>query len=517
MPQETIAKRLRFKDSINHMVPLDAKNPMYEGLRMERCYDLVANAAHKHLEDTAMVKDIPWSERDVEAMKTFLLEVAEYAHPNLFSNFPEHLMLASIYAEKLARRLNNPAINPLEARTLALFHDIGTIIDAPDYARKDAIGHRLAARGDVQIREDVLAKLPNILGILGMSNNSVESLADVPIAQRVLDMENLGKRNPDGTLFSQEQMKAYTLAQPKRYEIKSPYPSTRKGLQALNEGRQQFATHLVVEEIEWFEKQGINFDALREEIWEEFQRPENQQWILAFQDRQQTLNRNTDEALGRPAIHTIVFDIGNVLVNAPDEILTEKIATEFSCSQEDILAFLTQYATQAMSGKMGEKEFLRLFYENRGKPLSDNIEEARRPFIHPEIYESVEGMQELLRDLSANHRIQIRFLSDVIPSVKDVVLAKLHQYYPEVDTASALFSCDIGASKREQNALAFQKLDEHLGNPDPETVLFIDDNSKYVDIASVRYKHRKFHFRPSAYGKSPAQRLREELKGATIL
>ena len=92
------------------------------------------------------------------------------------------------------------------------------------------------------------------------------------------------------------------------------WPSEKRGIEALEQGKQALAITLVIEEIEWLEKNyKIDFTALREEVLQEFQKPENQNWLLQARNAQENLNPKFDELLGRPPVKTVIFDFGDVL------------------------------------------------------------------------------------------------------------------------------------------------------------------------------------------------------------
>lgn len=232
---------------------------------------------------------------------------------------------------------------------------------------------------------------------------------------------------------------------------------------------------------------------------------------------QQKLSMNTEKELAKPQIKTIVFDVGNVLVNAPTGILVEKIAEKLGIPKEEMNAFFTAYDKPAMGGKMSEEEYLQRLYAMSEIPMPENLEEARQVFQYPELYSPVEGMQALVKELQRNPSIQIRVLSDIEPPLKPLMLTKLQEYYPSINPETVFFSCDIKASKAEEGSPAFEELLKRLGNPDPVTVFFTDDKKQFVDNGQVEHGIKTFHFHSDEEGVSPSQRLRHELEKAGVL
>ena len=248
----------------------------------ERRYLSIIEIGNRYLIDTSLVVDKPWEVSDEQAIRRFYLSAVKFSSPKLRSNFGSHLLTTSIYAGKIADGLATPDINPIEFRILGWIHDIGTLIASGDYFRKDLIGRDMLA--NLNFRKVVIEKLPDIPAILGLSSNVINSIKDVTLMQMIIDVaDNLGKYNPDGSLFSVDEMIEYVKSQPNRYKISSEALTTvRAGLNALNEGKQEFAIKLLLDEISYIQGRRVNFDFMRSVTWEEVHEEYNQKWLQEF-------------------------------------------------------------------------------------------------------------------------------------------------------------------------------------------------------------------------------------------
>lgn len=405
-------------------------------------------------------------------------------------------------------------MSPEEAQCLALLHDLGRMVVPHRYLRTDLVGQRLIQR--IGIREELWRKQPPVPSILGRGK-AVGSINDLSPAQRLMDVaDNLGKRNQDGTLFNEEQMKDYNSNRTERYK-EVAWSSERFGISALETGKQKFAISLVKDEIEWFKNKGIDFKKLRQEVEDEFKKPENQEWLFAVKEAQETLDPEIDKFLGRPPIKTIIFDFGNTLT-APfiDERLFEEMAKDLNVSAELIEEAISKMVAEgAMSGVKTEEDYLRDFYREIGKNFS-TVEDAKNFFIHPNIYIPAEGMQRVVHRLSNNPQVQVYVLSDAIEPL-DIVFEMIRNLYPQIQMDHILISSKISASKRETQNSSFKKFLEQLGNPDSQTVLFIDDLEKYTTSARALWGIRSICFRDNPFGQNASARLENELEKATLI
>lgn len=493
--------------------------------------DLIVDLAREHFQGTALVKDQPWSPEDPKHVKDFLIAAAPFAHPKVFPSYWEHIVIASIYARKIAEKAPNLGLDPYEAEVLDLMHDTGRLAIPNRYLRNDLVEDSVFKL--VGIRSELLSKLPSVPAIIGVkvpfvSSAVYQNIEDVPPIQRALDFtDNFGKKGSNGRLFTVSDHMAYSAGISARY-TGGMWPSERTGKKAYagNIEKQQFANKLLLEELQWLEKEyGIHFYELREEVEQEFQKPEHQEFLLALKDAQETLDPNIDQILGRPPIKVVVFDKGNVLTGNADGrdidlLLAQKLVTHFECGTEEAYKALLESIAdgKAFSGKISEEEYLREFWQRLGKIPPTTLDELRAPFVHPEIYTPIEGMKEIIDTLAKNPDIQIYCLSDAITAVTPTALASMREHFPQINPENILVSNVIGASKKEPGSPAFAKLLEALGPVDPQSVVFIDDTEGYTTTARANNNMRGFTFCGNQFKQlSPTERLRKELKKAGLI
>ena len=492
-----------------------------EGQDANLRYPLVIQTGQKIFDDTALTLNRPWSERDVLATRQFLVEVAPFAHPKVNPSYWEHLVISSIYSRKIAEKAGRDDFNPYESETLLLLHDLGRVVVPHRYLRTDFIEHRLFER--IGIRTDLEQKLPSMNRILGLSNpdQTFQSIDDIPQLQILTQLpDNIGKKGSEGNLINVKSLADYVSSQLGKY-TGEVWPSENRGKYALNEeGKQAKAIELLLDEIRWAEREyRIDFDQLREEVTQEFMLSENQAFLFRLRDAQESLDPAIDTLLRRPPIRKVVFDIGNVLLGGPggvdiDLALAEGLARELYCSSEEAYKSLLESVTdEAMSGRMSEEEYLTEFWYRSGKKPPLTLDAMRRPFIQPQIYSPIEEMQDIVEHLSRNPSIEIHCLTDSIAAVTPTVLQALQTYYPQIKLENIYVSNRQGAAKREKEGPAFRVLFERLGNPDPQTVLFIDDKEPYTATFRSIYGGRGFTFRGNPYqGLNSSQRLKSELQ-----
>jgi FMN phosphatase YigB (HAD superfamily) len=446
-------------------------------------YERACDLAKKHLSETPLVQERQWNDDDLEKVQLFLLELASSSHHKLSYNYIVHVLSTSIMAglvvEELSKSETTPSLDPIEARALGLLHDLGALIGDPSiYLRKDLVQHRFFTK--LGWRDDVLSKLPNIPGILGVLGQSVDALKHTSPLQRVLDaVDNLSKFKPNTQqLFSHHEIVRYMYEQPRRYSD-TGWPSQRRGLNALNIGRKDFSIQLFEEEVAWLEQQGVDLEAVRQQVQVEFQKPENAQFIESFQDKQESSDYDAEnESEHLPNLTTVVFDVGNVLISSDDNYLIGCVARYLTCDASVIEKYFDEYNTEAMSGRMLEEDYLKGLYAAAGVEYPSTLDDARKAFEHPNVYNIIDGMPELLAQLRANNpTLEVTFFSDIIPSLVPLVSKKLAEY----KNVFPLYSCQELVSKREGRA--HQWMVDKL-SIDPKKVLFIDDNISYVDAAA---------------------------------
>ena len=490
-----------------------------EGLDAQRRYLSASAIGQDVLRDTALVEETkPWSLEDIKRTKEFLLKVAPLTHPRLYPNYWDHLLLTSIYGQKIAEKANLEELQPQEAAVLGLTHDLGKTIVPHRYLRTNLVETRFAQR--IGIRPELTEKNPPIPAILGLGKHPVLTLDDLSFAQRIMDVaDNLGKLNRDGSLFDVKQISGYAAGQSGRYR-NTLWPSEKRGIKALEQGKQALAITLVIKEIEWLEKNyKIDFTALREEVLQEFQKPENQNWLLQARNAQENLNPKFDELLGRPPVKTVIFDFGDVLTaGGLDEKLIAAMAKVVESPAETVSTALGAILGQgALSAVLKEEEYLERFFKALGKPFP-GIEKAKTVFMQPEIYEPCPGMPKILASLSQNPNIAIYVLSDAVAFLAGPIRKAIQENYPQIPMDHVYISSERKVAKSENRADFWQKVLELVGNPDPSSVLFIDNNEVYTTSARAVGGIRGLTFRGDPDSNlSPETRLEKEFAQAGLI
>ncbi len=468
---------------------------------------------------TGLVQERPVTDEDFQIIKQVTLEYAPFFPDKADSHLIRHFILASIYQGKISERVAGSSLTLAEAQVLGFIHDFGRFDIAHRYLTNNVVEWLLFKR--LGVRQDLTTKLYPVPGVIGVrrfgSGQVIESTDDLSLEQIINDVaDNMGKLNPDGSLFSVEQFVSYSTGQPKRY-TGGVWASERRGLKALTlEGKQRHAIELLLQEIELLRtRYGIDFDGLRQAVFKEFSQPAVQSYLYDFRDSRESLDPRIDELLGRPPVGTIIFDVGGVLNQDADPALLKNLVSYFSVSEDQVLEAFSGMNDLAMAGQINEEEYLRRFWEYLGKTCPVDIEVARKPFVQPDIYLPVEGMYEIIRDLAGNQDLRLYVLSNIIPPLTSTVSVFLRTHYPFLNPDNIYYSCDIKASKKEVNTP--EVVLQRIGNPDPGSVLFIDDVTGYVDLFR-RNNTRAFTFQNNPYsGTTSAERLRNELELANII
>lgn len=256
---------------------------------------LIFHIAQAYLPETPLVQEREWEEKDIATIKKFLVDAAPYAHPKVYPNYWEHLSLSGIYGRIFSAQIPDADISPVEAEAIGLLHDLGRLIVPHRYYRNDIVENLIFK--DLGIRNEFLSKTPPMARILGRAS-LVKGIGDLSGAQRIIDVaDNLGKRKPDGSFFGIEDITPYASGQSERYKD-VVFPSERWGIHQLDEGgRQLFANGLLQDEIEWMKDRGVDFDSARQSAQKMFGSRENQDWLFAVKDAQETLDPEVDRNL----------------------------------------------------------------------------------------------------------------------------------------------------------------------------------------------------------------------------
>lgn len=471
---------------------------------------VITKVLRDDLAATALVQERSFSSADVGLVRQAMLQAAPFAHPKVFPSYWEHILYSSITARYIAGRIRSDQLQPYEAEILQLLEDVGSLIEPHHYFRKNVINSLLYK--NIGIRPDLTAKHPPIPEILGRGQ-AVNTIDALTLPQIILDLvDNIGKLNADGTPFSISQMRKYDETQPGRY-TGGIFASERFGRRALTEGgKQKLAIDLVFGEIELLKAKGVDIEQICQDAFEEFSLPENQRYLRNLKQAQESLDPKVDQLLGKPPIKTIAFDAGGVLFRDANPDLFRGLARFFNRSYDDVIFVMNNLNPKAFGNKIGEEEYLRRFWEQMGKQFPGNLDKARAPFIQPAIYHPKEGMTDLVKTLAQNPEVQLYILSDCIHAITPTLFKWIVNTYPQISPEHIFISSQINAAKKESNNSAFQYLLERLGNPKPQSVLFIDDNPVYTTNARAKYDIRSMHFTDN-----DPQRLKEELTRAKLI
>ncbi len=448
-------------------------------------YLSIIELGNRYLKDTALVVDKPWKVSDEQAIRRFYLSAVKFSNPKLRSNFGSHLLTASIFAGMTSDGLTAPNINPIEFRILGWIHDIGTLIAPGDYFRKDLIGRDMLVQ--LNIRKEVLEKLPDIPAILGLSSNVINSIKDVTLMQMIVDVaDNLGKYNPDGSLFGVNQMIDYANLQPRRYRISSKsLPSVKAGLKALNEGKQEFAVQLLLDEIRYLQNLGINFDLLSDHVFKEVHKSSNKKWLVAFMNAREDYDEEVDRVLGidRRKINMLLLDLANTCWSTiSDEAIAGSLANYFGINVTDFLPVFNKVVRDGMNGKYGDSNeggvrFLKALWKAANVEFP-GYEKSQKLFMKDIYFKPFKEMQSLVRDFGQKEK-NICVLSNIVPNLVPLAKTTLKEYFPDIDLSHVYFSCDLGVGKGNDGRAFTEVLKrEEISATE---VLFIDDKSEYTD------------------------------------
>src|SRR3989344_9607987 len=475
--------------------------------------EIIGEIGRRHLAGTAFTEDKPFTPEDTEAVLQGYLEAAPYTDQHLYPQFWDHSIGTGFAAEIIADIVNDSSFPSQMARALNTAHDAGSL-DRPDlYGRKNLADEDLALRA--QVRPELDNNLHPVWRVLGRGV-PVESLKDLTLAQIISDVaDNRMKFNIYGNLIPLETLDAQARQQPTRY-ANSLVPSTRRGLKALSEGVQEKSIRLFHEEVEYLRAHyGVDIEDVRQRVLEKMNEPVVQSWLWAVKEAQESLDPRVDEKLGRPPIQIVALDMGKVLVEDADPPLWQKLGTLFNRDPQAVEKAVGSLGDLAMPGSISLPEYTHQLRELLGLTLTH--QEIMSAFNQPSIYHPVAGMQELVKQLSQNPGIKLYVLSDCHEIIAKPNTEALAPLYPPFRAENIFFSSIIKASKRV-GGLAFAELLKLLGNPDPSSVLFIDDNRGYTTKARAGFGIRVLTFLDNlSSGRTAAARIQEELARGGVL
>jgi putative hydrolase of the HAD superfamily len=186
-------------------------------------------------------------------------------------------------------------------------------------------------------------------------------------------------------------------------------------------------------------------------------------------------------------IKTIIFDIGETVARGMYGI-EDPIAREFRVEKEGLLAKLSGGKTQALfSGRISEDEYWERVIKENGFPDGRESVEFLKAVVRDNFAE-VDGMRDLLLELR-QREYRLACLSDHCREWWGYIESKFHL---EQLFDRTYFSFTIGDTKK------FPHIYHHILQDlkaDPETVLFVDDRERNIQIArdppvNIRYVHQ---------------------------
>lgn len=185
----------------------------------------------------------------------------------------------------------------------------------------------------------------------------------------------------------------------------------------------------------------------------------------------------------------VIFDMDGVLCRYHFDRRLARLSELTGVVPEFIndVIFEQGFDEEGDAGRYGADEYLRLFCERIGAPLTkDEWLDARAVSIEPD-----HEVLDLARRLKGE--VTLSMLTNNGPLLKE----SFHRVFPEaaeIFGEHAHFSCEFGTCKPDP--IVFRRLVEHL-NADPATTLFIDDNASYIGGA-VEAGLQAHHFQSAA-------------------
>ncbi len=497
------------------------KRPSIDQIREQEAADvhirgpLVIAIAKKAFEGTGLIEKKPIGSEELKAVFDFFETVAPFAHPKVFPDFWLHSMAAGLFAKNLAQIIG---LDPQLQQAAVTMHDLSRIVLPHRYGRTDLFEKPLAHM--IGIRDEVLATLVPLERLLAISSSRpLPQLAHFTPSQRVtLVADTLGKVDEYGHLGSPDEIRQ--IAESSRGRYKDPvWPSEAKYYGRYID-KKVFSSNIKLLEdcVEWLKQEhGVDFDKVRRQSEEELASPQSQSWYLRILDAQETLDPEIDKKLKRPPITNIVFDVGGVLFQVAEEELMKAISQKLDVSPDTFKrVFQRYYGAEYIAGRSdpGETLYHELGLPTRGKVETEDI------FSHPNIYHPVEGMPEIIGELASNPDLQVILYSDAMAPLAKTVRAVIRDFYPQLRVdqrdGQVFISSQTRTSKIGKDA--YEYILERLGNPDPQSVLFIDDNQTYTTSARAANNMRGFTFRGNPYKELTAtQRLKGELQKGELL
>ena len=205
----------------------------------------------------------------------FIVRAARATNPVVHASWWDHYFVSA--------RLSDALTESTDARFLTRIHEVGRLMTPGAYLRNDMVDHRLLLEWGIPKR--LAQHLPQIERILDVGNrlnlteeqlnlNAPFTAEQEKIATTYFDAlsptnriiglaDNLGKRDQSGRIFDYDAFVAYLQRQEDRYDQASAWPSTAWAIPRRRAGA-VLQTFIVKKSLEWIERQGIDFEKLRE-------------------------------------------------------------------------------------------------------------------------------------------------------------------------------------------------------------------------------------------------------------
>lgn len=215
-----------------------------------------------------------------------------------------------------------------------------------------------------------------------------------------------------------------------------------------------------------------------------------------------------------PPVKKIVLDFGGVLFDGSDNDLFATLGKKLNRDPKVIGNFIEDSDNGGWTGidKNGKRVSEIDYGKNLFKLLNlpyPGIEGVRDLFASGGALKPINTTKKLVRALSKKSNVELWVYSDAVlpgPARNRQLQA---QFFPELAQDKTIVSSEIGFSKRDREMSAFAELLKRMDNPDPLSVLYIDDIEKYTVVARAKYNLKAITY-------PETQRIREALAGQLI-
>lgn len=201
---------------------------------------------------------------DVATAYQFLKESANFAHPDVFPSWWEHVYASAALARELSNALTEKGVDadPVAAEIRGLFHDIGRLALPSAYHTNDLVTRSILKR--LGVTDRIGRGMVDVDDILKKRT----PFADLSAEQRIFNFaDNLGKRTPDGDLFTMEDFMKYMDTETRRYPQPNQafFDTEKYGLEHMREA-EQYQREIMQQTYDWLKGLGISFEDVREGI-----------------------------------------------------------------------------------------------------------------------------------------------------------------------------------------------------------------------------------------------------------